>query len=610
MLAFIALAMPFARARAAVHPSGANIKTQDGTIYFIGADGQKRPYTSAGAFLSYGLNAFNNVVDASAEDNALPSGSFIPPQDGKIICSDRGGDKGTCYLISQSVKVGFPTAAIFTGQGFNFKNALRGDTSFLAYNSNTQTESEAHRPGVLVNKGGTIYLVGSQGLLGIPSVQTFQSWGYSFNDVVLANSADKALPTSGIMPTHSAGLLSPLGQNLSSSPSPATNPSPMPTPNLTPSPAAQIVYAVNTTTPQGTVEITVDSASPSAQQLPMSKKGAVFYAVNFKETSGNEAVNIKGLTITARVTGGITNGNGVANTAYNTLKNLSLVNGSTVISRASFSASTPPREGAGTQTYEIDFKTGSPLNFQIPASGTVTLTLKADISDWAAGAATNSVWQFSINTTADATLIGQNSNSNLTPIVTNAAASALSTIIKQPLTFNPVTSTPAGKNFASVIAEGMRNTQEKVGIFNAISPSTTLLLNSITLSQAGTALPTGTSSAVSYYVYDSLIGYSQPVGIGTLSGSGSVTINLSLNSALNKGVNVPTDGSEYLVIAADTTNFSLCYPGNNCTAYGYSLSLSGWQYSDPAAPGVISTGPFAPDIAKTAVYPGGVGRSY
>src|SRR5579864_633724 len=112
---FIAVAafFPAYTSFAAAHSAGVNVKSSDGTIYFITTDGQRRPYTSAGAFLSYGLNSFGNVAVASAEDLSLPVGSFIPPQDGKIICSDRGGDKGTCYLISQSAKVGFPSAAIF-----------------------------------------------------------------------------------------------------------------------------------------------------------------------------------------------------------------------------------------------------------------------------------------------------------------------------------------------------------------------------------------------------------------------------------------------------------------------------------------------------------------
>ena len=93
-------------AHAAVHAAGTNVSASDGTIFMISTDGTRRPYTSAGAFLSYGFNSFASTVTASAEDLALPVGSFIPPQDGSIMCSDRGSDKGTCYLITAGQKAG------------------------------------------------------------------------------------------------------------------------------------------------------------------------------------------------------------------------------------------------------------------------------------------------------------------------------------------------------------------------------------------------------------------------------------------------------------------------------------------------------------------------
>src|SRR5690349_2329769 len=75
------------KANAAVHTAGTNVVSQ-GTIFMITDDGQRRPYTSAGAFLSYGFNSWSTVQQATSEDLALPIGSFIPPRDGKIICSD------------------------------------------------------------------------------------------------------------------------------------------------------------------------------------------------------------------------------------------------------------------------------------------------------------------------------------------------------------------------------------------------------------------------------------------------------------------------------------------------------------------------------------------
>lgn len=195
---------------AGIDPAGTNISS-NGTVYMITPNGQKRPYTSAGAFLSYGFNNWTNVVPASSADLSLPTGSFIPPRDGKIICSNKGSDTGTCYLITDGQKAAFTSVAVFKALGFSFSNTLSGDVSFLSSAPNISSASQAHLAGTLINKGGTIYLVGDSGLLGVPDIATLTSWGYSLTDSVPANAADYAMIQSGVMTAHTAGALSPFG---------------------------------------------------------------------------------------------------------------------------------------------------------------------------------------------------------------------------------------------------------------------------------------------------------------------------------------------------------------------------------------------------------------
>ncbi len=205
----LSLAVPFV-AMAAVHADGTNVN-KSGTVGMI-VGGQFRPYTSAGAFLSYGFNSWASVVDANAEDLSLPTGSFIPPQDGKIFCAEVTKDsdvKGECSLITGGQKGAFTSAAVFTGLGFSFSKAVYGDSSFMSKTTNIDNTTAAHRPGVLVNNNGTVQLVGSTGLLGIPDLATFNSWGYSFANVVPANAADKTMTQTGIMAARVAGQLSP-----------------------------------------------------------------------------------------------------------------------------------------------------------------------------------------------------------------------------------------------------------------------------------------------------------------------------------------------------------------------------------------------------------------
>jgi hypothetical protein len=257
----LALVAPFV-AVAAVHAAGTNVSDSSGTVWMIMPDGTRRAYTSAGAFLSYGFNSWSQVVAASAEDLALPVSSlgFIPPQDGSIICSDRNDSfavKGTCYEISGGQKFGFTSSAVFTGLGFSFANSSTADVSWMQAGSQLlNNTTAAHLPGTLVNNNGTVQLMGNSGLLGIPDVTTFNSWGYSFGKVVPANAADKAMTQTGVMAARVAGQLSPTALASTGNPTCTSNCTPVVSGSVSAtlasdSPAAGTIVAssVNNSTP-------------------------------------------------------------------------------------------------------------------------------------------------------------------------------------------------------------------------------------------------------------------------------------------------------------------------------------------------------------------------
>lgn len=204
--------MGFAPIAAQAVSAGEVYKTTDGTVWFITSDMQRRPFTSGGAFLSYGFLSWAQVQNATAEVEALTAGSFIAPQDGKIFCATatKGTDvNGECSLVTGGMKAAFTSSAVFSGLGYSFSRAQYGDSSFLTKTANLDNAGAAHSAGVLVNIDGTVYLVGSTSLMGIPSVSVFESWGYSFLDVVTANSADRSMTKSGIMASRTPGHLSP-----------------------------------------------------------------------------------------------------------------------------------------------------------------------------------------------------------------------------------------------------------------------------------------------------------------------------------------------------------------------------------------------------------------
>ena len=192
--------------------AGEVYKTTDGTVWFITSDMQKRPFTSWGAFESYGFLSAGQIQTATDAVIALPTGAFVAPQDGRIFCATMTKDsdvKGECSLITGGKKAAFTSAAVFGAQGFSFANAYNGDSSFLTKTANIDNGSAAHSAGVLVNNGGTIQLVVSGGLWGTPSMDVFNSWGWKMSDVVTANAADKMLTQTGVIAARTAGQLSP-----------------------------------------------------------------------------------------------------------------------------------------------------------------------------------------------------------------------------------------------------------------------------------------------------------------------------------------------------------------------------------------------------------------
>ena len=76
----------------------------------------------------------------------------------------------------------------------------------------TNTSVDIPRIGQLVNDNGTVYYVGENALLGIPDLAAFNSWGFSFTQVVPANNAERALPRGRTIPTKKEGFETPLEQ--------------------------------------------------------------------------------------------------------------------------------------------------------------------------------------------------------------------------------------------------------------------------------------------------------------------------------------------------------------------------------------------------------------
>jgi hypothetical protein len=198
---------------AAAHPVDSFVKSADGTVWMIMHNNCRRAFTSAGAAESYGFFSWSKVMDANADDLALAvcAEGFIPPQDGGIIFSDRGADKGTGYVISNGKKFGFPTETAFYAAGYTYAQAKWADVSWMTSGGVINDGTAAHLPGTLVNNNGTVQFVDNDGLRGFPTATSFSSWGYNFGMVVAANAADKAKTQVSVLGDRLPGYLSPTG---------------------------------------------------------------------------------------------------------------------------------------------------------------------------------------------------------------------------------------------------------------------------------------------------------------------------------------------------------------------------------------------------------------
>jgi len=167
----------------------------DGTVVLSGGTvfkimgGQRLGYPTQASFLSYNYQ-WSNLVPANSADLALPQGTNVKIADGALI-----NDAGTVFLVYGGQKLGFTSAAVFTGLGYQWSNVLTDSLSAYPQGANVDSATMAHPNGTLVNASGTIYQMTSTGRAGIPTLAVFYSWGFDFAKSVPANAADLAKST-------------------------------------------------------------------------------------------------------------------------------------------------------------------------------------------------------------------------------------------------------------------------------------------------------------------------------------------------------------------------------------------------------------------------------
>jgi len=139
------------------------------------------------------------VSAATAGDLALAVGPVMIFRDGTLV---KGPDSALVYLVANGQKRGFVSAEAFWGLGYSFSNVVTANTETFAdlpTGDPIVSSAMAHPAGTLVNTNGTVSLITAAGRQGFSSADVFYSYGYDFKKVVSGNSFDSALPSAGLM---------------------------------------------------------------------------------------------------------------------------------------------------------------------------------------------------------------------------------------------------------------------------------------------------------------------------------------------------------------------------------------------------------------------------
>jgi len=197
---------PVGQVLGAVSPHGnGTLIADNGTIYLV-TNGQKHGFRDATEYLSYGFD-FSSVQPASSADLALPNGSILKAMDGTLALDTSDGR--TVYVIGNNgTKRGFVSSAVFTKLGYKFSQAVKINLADYAVGDPITTSNVAHPDGTLVISGKTIWWINAGTRHGFTSMDVFNSYGWTIQKVLKANSADMALPEASVLQLRGDALTS------------------------------------------------------------------------------------------------------------------------------------------------------------------------------------------------------------------------------------------------------------------------------------------------------------------------------------------------------------------------------------------------------------------
>lgn len=187
-----------------IHPDGGVVLGKDKKTVYVISSGKKRGFATPEEYNSQGF-VFSDILKATASDLQLPEGPVVPFADGTLVLDTSDGR--TIYMIDNSTKRGFATADVFTGLGYAFNKAVKGNLKNYPTGAPVTSAVEPHPEGALVRDGDKVYKIFQDGKKRILSQDVLNSWHWTENKIVKANDADLKLLEIGLMPYRDGTLV-------------------------------------------------------------------------------------------------------------------------------------------------------------------------------------------------------------------------------------------------------------------------------------------------------------------------------------------------------------------------------------------------------------------
>ena len=172
----------------------------NGAVVWLIENGKRRGFPSPATVNSHRFD-WGVIVQASEADMALEEAIVMPYKTGALVA-----DAGAVWMIGDGlIKRGFVSPEVFNGLGYKWDKIVQADVSLDAYGfeelAPIQDTNLAHPAGTLIVYNNAVWRITSDNKReGAPTPEVLNSWGYDWETIVAANSADAVLAeTSSVM---------------------------------------------------------------------------------------------------------------------------------------------------------------------------------------------------------------------------------------------------------------------------------------------------------------------------------------------------------------------------------------------------------------------------